>query len=74
MPYALADISPVEIHSPAGLGGYKGAGAKGKFAAGPQPAAGYVARDMKSDRGEMSASKYASKKKQRDTPPASSTG
>ena len=55
-------------------GGYKGAGAKGKFAAGPQPAAGYVARDMKSDRGEMSASKYASKKKQRETPPASSTG
>jgi ATP-dependent RNA helicase DeaD len=57
-----------------GASSYKGAGGKGKFAAGPKPATGYVARDMKSDRGEMSASKYASKKKQRETPPASSTG
>ena len=59
-----------------GASTYKGAGGKGKFTAGSKPASGYVSRDMKSvsDRSDMAGSKYAAKKKQRETPPASSTG
>jgi ATP-dependent RNA helicase DeaD len=59
-----------------GTSSYKGAGGKGKFAAGAKPATGYVSRDMKSvsDKSDMAGSKYAAKKKQRETPPASSTG
>jgi ATP-dependent RNA helicase DeaD len=59
-----------------GASSYKGAGGKGKFAAGAKPAKGFVSRDMKSvsDKSDMAGSKYAAKKKQRETPPASSTG